>query len=170
MTETRTPKLHQVLKAHLERTDESLENETMSDEHRAYLQSLRDATGILLKENPEPKSPARFGNPVLPGCEPRLLKPIVTKWGNLQVYPIHELETHGLKFLDRFTCAMHPNAYSVHNLAERIVAFWEGRASIEHPMGQFTYIQQCGGVTRASDLFQADLEYALRKEPTRKTE
>jgi hypothetical protein len=163
-TEERTPKLHEVLKAHLERTDESLVNETMSDEHRTYLQALKEATEILLKENPEPKSSARFGNPVLPGCEPRLLKPIVTKWGNLQVYPIHELETHGLKFLDRFTCAMHPNAYSVHNLAERIVAFWEGRAPIGHPMDQFEYIQQCGGNTICTERFRVHLEDALRRE------
>lgn len=99
---------------------------------------------IINKVNVTPKkSSAGFGSPILPGCEPRLLVPIVADRGTFQVFPDHGKETHVLRFNGQ-DVASHANGYSVHALAERTVKAWE-TGDFSRAVAQLEYIVACGG-------------------------
>lgn len=82
---------------------------------------------------------------ILPSNEPRILRPIETAFGTLQVRVIAELDTHGL-FLNGSLLATHGNGYSCHCLAERMVS-----GNVTWALEQAEYILDCGGTTRHFD-------------------
>jgi hypothetical protein len=66
-----------------------------------------------------------------------------------------ELDTHGLFLFDSIffnegnqVLAIHPNGYSCHSLAERILSAWSSAGSVSIVMEQFDYILRCGGLGR----------------------
>lgn len=90
-----------------------------------------------------------FGGSLLPSNEPRILQPVNTPFGVLQVRPIAELDTHGLFHThDRgeSLLATHPNGYSCRVLLDRMVG---GDAA--KVRGQVEYILQCGGTACRAD-------------------
>jgi hypothetical protein len=93
----------------------------------------------------------RIGGSLLPSSEPRILQPQVGAHGTLQVRPLPELDTYGLFFNDGILLATHPNGYSCHGLAERILAAWRGERDVAYAMQQFDYILACGGLGRQRD-------------------
>lgn len=86
-----------------------------------------------------------IGGSLLASSEPRILMPLQGAHGTFQVRPLPDLDTHAL-FLDDHLLAMHPNGYSCFNLAERIIAAWDGKRDAAYPLEQFDYILACGGV------------------------
>ena len=94
----------------------------------------------------ESKPTSRIGGSLLPSSEPRILQPMQGPHGTFQVRPLPELDTYGLFFNERQLLAMHPNGYSCHNLAERILAVWAGSRKEEYALAQFDYILTCGGL------------------------
>lgn len=88
--------------------------------------------------NPKPKR--HVGGSLLASNEPRILEPIPYKDGTLQVRVLVDDDTHGLYLGDELL-AMHPNGYSCHVLAERMV---KGDNISIH--AQADYIVACGGV------------------------
>ena len=86
------------------------------------------------------------GGSILPSNEARILQPVKTDFGTLQVRVIAELDTHGLFHRhDRgeSLLATHPNGYSCFALLERMAARETDRA-----VEQAKYILDCGGTTR----------------------
>lgn len=90
----------------------------------------------------------RIGGSFLPSSEPRILQPMQGQHGTVQVRPLPELDTYGLFFNDSLLLAMHPNGYSCHSLAERILAAWNGTRDVTYALEQFDYILACGGLGR----------------------
>lgn len=90
-----------------------------------------------------------IGGSLLPSSDPHILRKIETVFGTFQVRALPDLDTHGL-FLTHergeSLIATHPNGYSCHNLAERMIAGDETRIR-----AQAEYIQFCGGTTRHHD-------------------
>lgn len=86
------------------------------------------------------------GGSLLPSNEARILQPVATPFGTLQVRVIAELDTHGL-FLKHASgetlLATHPNGYSCHVLLERMA-----KREIDRAVEQAKYILDCGGTTR----------------------
>lgn len=82
------------------------------------------------------------GGSILPSNEARILKPVETPFGTLQVRVIAELDTHGL-FHEGSLLATHPNGYSCHVLLEKIVA-----RDSDGVTRQAQHILDCGGTTR----------------------
>lgn len=78
-----------------------------------------------------------------------------------------ELDTHGLFLLDlnqpgnEQLLAMHPNGYSCHSLAERILAAWRKERTVAYVLEQFDYILRCGGLGKSRDT----IEYIARGMP-----
>jgi hypothetical protein len=91
-----------------------------------------------MKKN-QMKQPHQIGGSLLPSSEPRLMVPIESSFGKLQVHADIDADTHRLT-LDGKEIAAHPNGYSVHNLAERIV-----KGDMERVRQQAEYIVACGG-------------------------
>lgn len=93
-----------------------------------------------------------IGGSILPSSSPEILRPIqfktsVAKISTLQVVPDEQRDTYDLVFRGtlfdderRFVVASHPNGYSCHELAKRMVAGERSRAC-----EQFVYIVACGG-------------------------
>lgn len=87
-----------------------------------------------------------IGGSLLPSNEPRILKPVETPFGILQVRPIPDLDTHALFHKHErgeSLLACHPNGYSCHVLLERMA---RGDAAAVRQQAQ--YILDCGGMTR----------------------
>lgn len=94
----------------------------------------------------------RTGGSILPSSSPLILQPMPYKYGTLQVKAVPEHDTHILTITTpqgEQTLANHPNGYSCHALAKRMVSDTRERA-----IDQAQYIIDCGG--------SADLE-ALSK-------
>jgi hypothetical protein len=86
------------------------------------------------------------GGSLLPSNEPRILQPMATPFGVLQVRVIAEIDTHGLfhkHAAGESLLATHPNGYSCHALLERMVK--RDDASV---CQQVQYILDCGGTAR----------------------
>lgn len=92
-----------------------------------------------------------IGGSFLPSSEPRILLPMVGLHGTLQVRPLPEIDTYGLFLDEQQLLAMHPNGYSCHGLAERIIAAWRGDRDVSYAMEQFDYILKCGGMGKQRD-------------------
>lgn len=82
---------------------------------------------------------------LLPSNEPRILQPVQTRFGIMQVRVISELDTHGL-FHGESLLATHGNGYSCRNLLDRMIAGDAGRVR-----EQVEYILACGGTARHAD-------------------
>ncbi len=90
--------------------------------------------------------PRNIGGSLLPSNEPRILAPVETPFGTLQVRVIAELDTHGLfhkHAAGESLLATHPNGYSCHVLLERMAA-----RQIDRAVEQAKYILDCGGTAR----------------------
>lgn len=83
--------------------------------------------------------PRNIGGSLLPSSSPQILKPMPFSGGVLQVFPDVEGDTHHLKFNGQ-TIASHPNGYSCHCLAERMIA-----GDARRIQDQAGYIVDCGG-------------------------
>lgn len=89
---------------------------------------------------------AHVSGSLLPSNEPRILKPVETPFGTLQVRVIAELDTHGLfhkHSRGESLLATHGNGYSCHVLLEEMVA-----GNADRVRRQAQYILDCGGTTR----------------------
>ena len=87
-----------------------------------------------------------IGGSLLPSNEARILQPVKTDFGTLQVRVIAELDTHGLFHKHSkggSLLATHPNGYSCFALLERMQSGDVGRVR-----GQVQYILDCGGIAR----------------------
>lgn len=83
---------------------------------------------------------------ILPSNEPRILTPVETPFGMLQVRVIEELDTHGLFHRHangESLLATHGNGYSCFNLLEKMVA-----RDNDAVTRQAQHILDCGGTTR----------------------
>ena len=92
---------------------------------------------------------------LLPSNEPRILQPVNTPFGVLQVRVIPELDTHGLFHKhDRgeSLLATHGNGYSCHCLLERMA-----RGDADKVREQAQYILDCGGTARHLDHIVASM-------------
>jgi hypothetical protein len=86
---------------------------------------------------------------LLPSNEPRILCPIETPFGVLQVRVIAERDEHGL-FLGETLIASHGNGYSCHALLERMV-----KGDVVKVREQARYIVGCGGTANTGRIFAA---------------
>ncbi len=87
-----------------------------------------------------------IGGSLLPSSEPRILQPIETPFGTLQVRALPELDTHALFRTDSRGTSMvaeHANGFSCHELAKRMVVGDEARIR-----AQVQHILMCGGMAR----------------------
>lgn len=93
--------------------------------------------------------PRHVSGSILPSSEPRILRPVDTPFGALQVCVIAELDTHGL-FLKHdhgeTLLATHGNGYSCWEL---LVCMAAGR--VDDALRQAQYILDCGGTARHLD-------------------
>jgi hypothetical protein len=112
------------------------------------------------------KPTSRIGGSLLPSSEPRILLTKTGEHGTLQVRPLPELDTYGLFFNETSLLAMHPNGYSCHGLAERILAAWNGERSVDYAMAQFDYILDCGGAGKKRDSIEFIARGLPKHEPT----
>lgn len=116
-----------------------------------------------------------FGGSILPSSDGQILQPMVGAHGTLQVKPLLELESYGLFYTREIQApaggamqtimassviASHPNGYSCHNLAQRILAAWSNptEAMIDRALEQFDYIMSCGGLGTV----RKAMEYRIR--------
>lgn len=86
------------------------------------------------------------GGSLLPSNETRILQPVKTSFGTLQVRVIAELDTHGLFFkhaAGETLLATHPNGYSCHVLLERM-----SERKIDRAVEQVKHILDCGGTAQ----------------------
>jgi hypothetical protein len=93
----------------------------------------------------ETLAPRHIGGSLLPSNEVRILRPVETSFGTLQVRVIAELDTHGL-FCGESLLASHPNGYSCHALLEYMVA-----GNTDRARDQVKHILDCGGTARHTD-------------------
>ena len=109
-----------------------------------------------------------IGGSILPSSEPRILQTLQGLHGTFQVRPLPELDTHALFFTSKkgtggsIMLATHANGYSCRNLAERLVAVWEGTKDVSYAMEQFDYILQCGGLGK----HRASIEFIAQGLPS----
>jgi len=97
-----------------------------------------------------------IGGSILPSSDPSILAPIDAPFGRLQVRALPDLDTHALFWAhDQYDSliAIHPNGYSCHQLAKRMVAGDEARVR-----AQAAYLLDCGGLVMKID----SLVYAMR--------
>lgn len=91
-----------------------------------------------------------IGGSLLASSEPGIFEPMPAPFGTLQVIEVQEADTHALILLRENSVtllATHPNGYSCHELAKRILA---GNTDRAHK--QADYITQCGGTCASPDL------------------
>jgi hypothetical protein len=84
-----------------------------------------------------------IGGSLLPSNEARILRPVETPFGTLQVRVIAELDTHGLfhkHAAGESLLATHPNGYSCYHLLEQLA-----KRNTERVRAQIQYILDCGG-------------------------
>lgn len=118
-----------------------------------------------------------FGGSILPSSDGQILQPMAGVHGTLQVKPLLEIESYGLFYTHEIQApvggamqtimassmiASHPNGYSCHNLAQRILAAWSNptEAMIDRALAQFDYILSCGGL----GIVRGAMEYWIRPE------
>lgn len=92
---------------------------------------------------------------LLPSNEPRILQPVETPFGTLQVRAIAELDTHGLfhkHARGESLLATHGNGYSCHVLLERMA-----KGDADGACRQIEYILACGGTARHIEHIAATL-------------
>jgi hypothetical protein len=97
-----------------------------------------------------------IGGSLLPSNEPRILKPIETPFGTLQVRVIAELDTHGLFHKHEHgesLLAQHANGYSCFELLERMQ-----KQDHDAVRKQVEHILACGGTARKMDHIIASME------------
>lgn len=97
-----------------------------------------------------------IGGSLLPSNETRILQPVETSFGTLQVRVIAELDTHGLfhkHARGESLLATHANGYSCYALLERMAA-----KNVERVRQQAQYILDCGGTARHIDHIVNSLE------------
>lgn len=90
-----------------------------------------------------------IGGSLLPSSEPRILQPVETPFGTLQVRALPDLDTHGLfhkHARGESLRAMHPNGYSCYCLLERMA-----KGDVESVRQQAQYILDCGGLAQNID-------------------
>lgn len=97
------------------------------------------------------KPTSRIGGSILPSSDPQILKPMVGKHGTFLVRPVPDLDTYVLEFEStdgkyKPTLVMHPNGYTCHGVAERILKAWAGEREIDYVMRQFDHVLACGGL------------------------
>lgn len=100
---------------------------------------------------------------ILPSNEPRILAPVETPFGMLQVRVIEELDTHGLFHRHsngESLLATHGNGYSCFNLLEKMVARDDDAVT-----RQAQHILDCGGTTRNLHHTRAALSAAKTVQP-----
>ena len=89
---------------------------------------------------------SNIGGSILPSNEARILRPVETSFGTLQVRVITELDTHGLfhkHAAGESLLVTHPNGYSCHALLERMA-----KRETDRVVEQVKYILDCGGTAR----------------------
>lgn len=100
-------------------------------------------TSTLIEQTMETTKHTNIGGSILPSSCPEILQPIESAFGVLQVRPLPNEDTHAL-FLTtpkgEVRLAEHPNGYSCHNLAERLIKGDRKRIN-----AQAEYIVDCGG-------------------------
>ena len=97
-----------------------------------------------------------IGGSLLPSNEARILQPVVTSFGTLQVRVITELDTHGLfhkHAAGESLLATHSNGYSCHVLLKRMATETADRVA-----DQVQYILDCGGTARKMEHILAACE------------
>lgn len=109
------------------------------------------------------KPTSRTGGSILPSSDPRILQPMVGKHGTFVVRPVPDLDTYVLEFatLDgeyKPTVAMHPNGYTCHGVAERVLSVWDGKREPSYALEQFDYVQACGGLSMSREAFECILK------------
>jgi hypothetical protein len=100
---------------------------------------------------------------LLPSNEPRILQPVATPFGTLQVRVIAELDTHGLFHKHErgeSLLATHGNGYSCYTLLERMV-----RGDEDGARGQITHILECGGTSRSVEHIITTMSYRVSSLP-----
>jgi hypothetical protein len=80
-----------------------------------------------------------IGGSLFASSRPETLTPMASPFGTLQVKPRPEIDTHSL-YLNDTVIASHPNGYSCHALAERML-----KGDWKKVMEQADYIIRCGG-------------------------
>lgn len=102
-----------------------------------------------------------IGGSILPSSAPHLFAPLVGKNGSFHVRASEEMDTHFLFFTPTGAdpriqlIAEHPNGYSCHVLAKRIVAAQEGTTPVTEALSQLDYIVACGGKGAPRELVEA---------------
>ena len=89
----------------------------------------------------------RIGNSVLPSSDPSILKPMPLGEAVFQVVPDEPMDTYHLVFCHNDSAAViasHPNGFSCHCLAERII-----KGNSERIKNQAEYIIACGGTSKS---------------------
>lgn len=90
-----------------------------------------------------------IGGSILASSCPQILQSMPFKDGRLRVVPDYEADTHHLQ-LNGQTIASHPNGYSCHALAERMIA-----GDTKRIQDQAEYIVACGGESNFEAINQA---------------
>lgn len=96
---------------------------------------------------------ANIGNSILPSSDRRILQPINTPRGVFVVEACADQDTHIL-FFNGEMLASHPNGYSCHNLADRIISVWEGKRPAGYALEQFDYVIRCAGTGNRARVFE----------------
>jgi hypothetical protein len=112
--------------------------------------------------NTAARPPSRIGGSILPSSDPQILQVFQGKHGSFQVRPLPELDTYGLFLDEKQLLAMHPNGYSCHELAKRILAVWDGKSDVKRAMEQFDYILACGGLGKS----RGSIEFIIKGMPS----
>jgi hypothetical protein len=93
-----------------------------------------------------------IGGSILSSSSPHILQPMPFKSGILQVRPIEKEDTHTLVFVsgsEVITLASHPNGFSCHALAERMI-----RGEEQRTREQAEYIIRCGGTAHLERIYE----------------
>ena len=91
-----------------------------------------------------------IGNSILPANNHLILRPIMVGQAVFQVVPNEPMATHHLIFtrdgVNSVIIASHPNGFSCHCLAERII-----KGDIQRIKEQVEHIISCGGTSKSLD-------------------
>jgi hypothetical protein len=79
---------------------------------------------------------------------PKILKALEAKFGVLQVVSDIEQDTHHLVLKGEIILASHPNGYSCHELATRLIS-----GDVKRSIEQAEYIVRCGGTAKENSFF-----------------
>ncbi len=91
-----------------------------------------------------------IGNSIFPSSNYLILRPIMVGKAVFQVVPDEPMDTHHLIFtrdgVNSVIIASHPNGFSCHCLAERIIT-----GDTQRIKEQVDYIIACGGISKSLD-------------------